>query len=85
VAPGSSSPVDCHPERELSLVISGSAVVHAGDDRVEVTQGNAFLLEPDEDHMVVNRGDEPLVVFSAYWMPGDDVPAVFAAAEVAHV
>jgi mannose-6-phosphate isomerase-like protein (cupin superfamily) len=86
VPPGESSPVDCHPERELSLVVSGSAVVHAGEDRVEVAQGNAFLLDADEDHMVVNRSaDEPLVVFSAYWMPGEDVPAAFAAAEVAHV
>ncbi len=70
VPPGSSSPVDCHPEGELSLVVGGTALVHAGGEAVEVRQGSAFMLDPDEDHMVRNlSADEPLVVFSAYWMP----------------
>jgi mannose-6-phosphate isomerase-like protein (cupin superfamily) len=84
VPPGESSPVDCHPERELSLVVSGCALVMAGEHSAEVAAGSAFLLEGDEDHMVVNRsGDHPLVVFSAYWMPGDDVPAA-PQGQVAH-
>ena len=79
VPPGDSSPVDCHPELELSLVVSGRALVHAGGRRSEVRQGCAFLLECDEDHMVVNPSfDEPLVVFSAYWMPAENAPAALA-------
>jgi quercetin dioxygenase-like cupin family protein len=75
VPPGSSSPVDRHPELELSIVVSGCALVQGGDDSTEVTQGGAFLLESDEDHMVRNRSTKhPLVIFSAYWMPGEDVP-----------
>jgi mannose-6-phosphate isomerase-like protein (cupin superfamily) len=73
VPPGSASPVDCHPERELSLVVSGRAVVRSGEQRFEVRSGNAFLLDPDEDHQVTNTSDEPLVVFSTYWMA--EVPA----------
>ncbi len=75
VPPGSSSPVDNHPERELSLVVSGRGLVQSGDDRFEVGPGNAFLLDCDEDHMVTNRSSEPLVVFSTYWMAADEVPA----------
>ncbi|HEV7804824.1 MAG TPA: cupin domain-containing protein [Solirubrobacteraceae bacterium] len=84
VPPGDSSPVDCHPERELSLVVSGRAVVHAAGRRTEVRQGGAFLLDVDEDHMVVNpSADEPLVVFSAYWMAAEDAP-IAPAEQVAH-
>jgi mannose-6-phosphate isomerase-like protein (cupin superfamily) len=76
VAPGASTPIDRHPELELSIVISGSAVVHAGDESIEVGGGDAFLLDGDEDHWVRNRGTEhPVVVFSAYWMPAADVSA----------
>jgi quercetin dioxygenase-like cupin family protein len=79
VPPGSSSPVDNHPELELSLVVSGTALVRAGGDAVEVRQGSAFLLEPGEDHMVRNlSADEPLTVFSAYWMPVEDVAPAMA-------
>ncbi|MEA2189528.1 MAG: hypothetical protein QOD83_3887 [Solirubrobacteraceae bacterium] len=79
VPPGSSSPVDCHPELELSIVISGCAVVRAGEDSAEVRQGGAFLLESDEDHRIRNPStDQPLVVFSAYWMPAMDASGALA-------
>ena len=85
VAPGASSPVDCHPERELSLVVSGTALVQAGGESVEVAQGSAFVLEPDEDHMVRNLSEErPLVVFSAYWMASEQLPPSLAE-QIAHV
>src|SRR5215468_9122699 len=70
VPPDSSSPRDRHPEVELSLVVSGSAVVEAGGAVTEVPHGSAFLLDSQEAHVVHNRStDQPLVVFSAYWMP----------------
>lgn len=79
VPPGSCSPIDSHPELELSVVVSGTAVVQAGQDRDEVAQGAAFLLDGDEDHSVRNPSAEhPLVVFSAYWMPVDDPSAALA-------
>src|SRR5690348_10503718 len=71
VPPDSSSPRDCHPEVELSLVVSGTATVEAGGGTAEVPPGSAFLLDSGEPHVVHNRADAPLVVFSAYWMPAD--------------
>jgi mannose-6-phosphate isomerase-like protein (cupin superfamily) len=70
VAPRASSPRDCHPEVEMSIVVSGSAAVEAGGSITEVDHGSAFLLDSNEAHVVHNRStDAPLVVFSAYWMP----------------
>ena len=70
VPPKASSPRDCHPEVELSIVVSGSAVVEAGGQIVEVDHGSAFLLDSNEAHVVHNHSTQaPLVVFSTYWMP----------------
>ena len=70
VPPGSESPVDQHPELELSVVVGGTAHVVAGDHEYDVQQGDAFLLSSTEEHVVQNRSAEvPLTIFSAYWMP----------------
>jgi mannose-6-phosphate isomerase-like protein (cupin superfamily) len=70
VPPGASSPADCHPERELSVVVSGCGVIEASDGSAGVKQGDAFLFESMETHVVRNLSpDTPLMVFSTYWMP----------------
>jgi quercetin dioxygenase-like cupin family protein len=70
VPPGSESPIDQHPELELSVVVEGTAHVLVGDAVHEIPRGNAFLLSSAEAHVVQNRSaDELLTVFSAYWMP----------------
>lgn len=71
VAPGQSSPRDCHPDIELSLVLAGTAEVEAADGTITaVSQGSGFLLASGESHIVHNSSpDTPVVVFSAYWMP----------------
>jgi mannose-6-phosphate isomerase-like protein (cupin superfamily) len=77
VPPGASGPADCHPERELSIVVSGSALVEAPGRRDEVLEGNAFLLESMETHVVHNlSADRPLLIFSSYWMPHPGVHAL---------
>jgi mannose-6-phosphate isomerase-like protein (cupin superfamily) len=41
-----------------------------GGEPVDVPAGGAFLLDSGEKHLVHNRSaDEPLVIFSAYWLP----------------
>ncbi len=55
VPPGSESPLDQHPELELSIVVAGTAHVLAGDAVHEIKQGNAFLLSSTEAHVVQNR------------------------------
>ena len=70
VPPASSSPQDRHPERELSVVISGTAHVEAGGTITEVSAGQCFLLESEEAHIIHNRSsDQPLLIFTTYWMP----------------
>jgi quercetin dioxygenase-like cupin family protein len=84
VPPGSSTPVHSHPEPELSIVVSGSGVLRSGDRIAAVQPGTAFLLESDEDHTVRNHSsDQPLVVFSAYWMPGE-AAATALEGQIAH-
>lgn len=73
VPPGQSSPADRHPEAELSLVVAGTAHVEVTGERRTVTAGSAFLLDGDEPHTVHNAGGEPLVVFSAYWLPAAEL------------
>jgi uncharacterized cupin superfamily protein len=79
VPAGVASSRDCHPELELSIVVSGSATVEASGTLTEVSTGMAFLLDSEEAHIIHNRTDQPVTIFSAYWMPGD------GSAEVADV
>lgn len=70
IPPSSSSPPDCHPERELSVVISGTASVEASGLVTDVPQGSCFLLDSQETHIIHNRSiDQPLFIFTTYWMP----------------
>ncbi|MEO7262658.1 MAG: cupin domain-containing protein [Jatrophihabitantaceae bacterium] len=70
VPPATSSARDCHPELELSIVLTGTAHVEAGGTITEIEAGNAFLLDSEEAHIVHNRAaDQPVVIFSGYWMP----------------
>jgi mannose-6-phosphate isomerase-like protein (cupin superfamily) len=74
VPPATSSALDCHPELELSIVVSGTAHVEANGAVTEVSAGNAFLLDSEEPHVIHNRApNQLLTIFSGYWMPlGDE-------------
>ena len=69
VMAGQSSARDCHPELELSIVVSGTASVEAGGSITDVSAGSAFLFDSEEAHIIHNRQDVPVTIFSAYWMP----------------
>lgn len=81
VPPDSSSPRDQHPEVELSVVVGGTAHVETGGRVREVAQGDCFLLESREAHVIHNRSGEPLRVFTTYWMPLDGADETAAADE----
>jgi quercetin dioxygenase-like cupin family protein len=82
VPAGGSSPQDCHPEVELSVVISGTAFVAASGEVTEVGAGDAFLLDSEEAHIIHNRStDTPLLVFTTYWMPRETPVAAATASE----
>jgi mannose-6-phosphate isomerase-like protein (cupin superfamily) len=75
VAPRSSSPQDCHPEVELSVVLAGTASVEASGRVIDVEAGGCFLLDSEEAHVIHNRTDTPLRVWSSYWMPRETADA----------
>jgi mannose-6-phosphate isomerase-like protein (cupin superfamily) len=68
--PGGQSDPDQHSQRELVVIVSGSAQVHAGDSQQAAQTGNAVLLDSEERHVVVNRSaTEPLITLNLYWEP----------------
>ena len=86
VPAGGSSARDQHPEPELSIVMTGVAHVEAAGETIEVPAGQAFLLSSEEAHVIHNRtADQPLMIFSAYWMPLDAAAEDEAAVEPAGV
>ncbi len=81
VPPDACSPRDCHPELELSVVVSGRASVEASGEITDVDQGSAFLLGSEEAHVIHNRSAErPLLIFTTYWMPREPAASGGAAA-----
>lgn len=74
VPPGEESPRDCHPEVELAVVVQGAGrFASERGDTVDAPLGTAVLLDSEEPHVVHNASsDEPLVVMSVYWMPGEE-------------
>jgi mannose-6-phosphate isomerase-like protein (cupin superfamily) len=81
VPPDACSPRDCHPELELSVVVSGRASVEASGEITDVDQGSAFLLGSEEAHVIHNRSaDRPLLIFTTYWMPREPAASGGAAA-----
>jgi mannose-6-phosphate isomerase-like protein (cupin superfamily) len=75
VEAGQSSPRDCHPELELSVVLSGTASVETGGVITDMPTGSAFLFDSEEAHVIHNRQDIPVMIFSAYWMPVEPAEA----------
>jgi quercetin dioxygenase-like cupin family protein len=70
VPAGGSSPRDCHPELELSIVIEGTAFVENDASTLELPRGAAILFDSEEPHVITNRDQSaPLTIFSAYWLP----------------
>ena len=68
--PGGKSDPDQHSQRELVVIVSGSAEVHAGGSQQTAQTGNVVLLESEEQHVVVNRSDtDPLLTLNLYWEP----------------
>lgn len=68
--PGGQSDPDQHSQRELVVVVSGSAEVRAGDSQQVAQTGNAVLLESEEQHVMINKSaTDPLVTLNLYWEP----------------
>jgi|SRR5579875_1548746 len=71
VPPGGCADTDRHAERELVVVVQGSADIHAGGGTQTIEAGAAALLDGEEAHILANASArEPLVTLSLYWLPG---------------
>jgi mannose-6-phosphate isomerase-like protein (cupin superfamily) len=70
IPPGGRTNTDCHPERELVVVVSGSAEVQASNRSQTAGSGDAVLLDAEEAHVLVNTSaSDPFVALSLYWQP----------------
>jgi uncharacterized cupin superfamily protein len=70
VPPGGRSRTDCHPERELVVVVQGAVRMEAAGGEELAAAGSAVLLDGGEEHVMVNpSAQDPLVTLSIYWMP----------------
>jgi quercetin dioxygenase-like cupin family protein len=75
IPPGEQSNTDCHPERELVVVVSGSVEVQASGRRESASPGDAVLLDGEEAHVLVNQSaSDPFVALSVYWEPAESAP-----------
>jgi mannose-6-phosphate isomerase-like protein (cupin superfamily) len=61
---------------ELSVVVDGTASVEVSGRITDVRQGDCFLLDSAEPHVIHNRSaDAPLRVFTTFWMLRDEAAA----------
>jgi quercetin dioxygenase-like cupin family protein len=73
IAPGERSNPDCHPERELVVVMQGTLHVQASGRDEVAPAGAAVLLDSTEEHVLVNpSAQDPVVMLSIYWLPEED-------------
>ena len=72
VPPGGRGNTDCHPERELVVVVQGTLHLQASGREEVVHAGSAALLDSSEKHVYVNPSEQDtLVALSIYWLPDD--------------
>lgn len=58
--PGGGGQMHNHPDQsQLFLVIDGELSFDTGKERFTLSQGQAVLFEPGEDHFTLNESDRP--------------------------
>lgn len=54
---------------ECIYVLRGTGVAHAESGEIPIKPGDIVLIPPNEKHMTVNTGDEPLVLLCFFPVP----------------
>lgn len=68
--PGERIPMETHPRTtQFIRVEGGRALVRAGGKRHVLTDGDSILIPPNTPHEVVQRGREPLQLYTLYAPP----------------
>jgi len=60
--PGGHAPDHKHDDKERVVVISGKGVIKLGNERKEIQPNDFIEIHANEDHQLINTGDEPLVI-----------------------
>ena len=60
VQPGSATPSHAHPWEHEMFVLSGRGAVVGEAGATEIDKGTVLFITPDENHCLVNKGNEPL-------------------------
>ena len=65
--PASSSAPDCHDQDEVMIILSGDGAVDLAGETIEIGPRDLVVLPGNNEHVVHNRGTDPLVWVSLYW------------------
>lgn len=67
LAPAGRTDPDCHDQDEVMLILSGAGAVDLAGHTTEVAVHDIVVLPANQEHVVRNDGDVPLVWVSLYW------------------
>jgi len=69
VAPGGNTPYHTHPWEHEVYVLEGDAVAVGKDGETKIGPGSVVLVQPDEEHNFVNKGDTDFVFLCMIPLP----------------
>jgi mannose-6-phosphate isomerase-like protein (cupin superfamily) len=69
IEPGTSNDLDVHRSHEMWLVRDGVGELTLDGHVLQISAGDAIMMNSRRPHRVRNNGDRPLKVFSVYWPP----------------
>lgn len=73
---------EIHPHVEQSIfILSGTAQVILDGSESEVGSGDLIVVSPGVEHNLINRGSEPLLVYTVYTPPNHSDGTVHATKE----
>jgi mannose-6-phosphate isomerase-like protein (cupin superfamily) len=65
VAPGSEQKPHCHDPQQVYVITGGQGRMKVGEDEREVREGQMVFIPPNQEHGIVNTGEETLTYVSA--------------------
>jgi quercetin dioxygenase-like cupin family protein len=71
VAPGGNTPWHAHDWEHVVYILEGSGILLTEGGEEEFEAGDSILVEPDEPHNFVNRGDVPVRFLCIVPLRGD--------------
>ena len=76
VPPGGASSDHCHDFEHEVLILKGEGVLKGSWGDAPFAEGSAILLQPNEQHQLVNTGDESLHFMCAVPLRGEEADCI---------